>query len=95
MSFDKKTETVKLQKLMKADITIEPGDIPNGPYTVRQLIAALQKCKNQDAPVNVYLLEAGARLPVIYADDTFENNRMVDLNVDDALLFDKSNSATV
>ena len=35
--------------------------MPNTPqphvYTVRQLIEALQKCVNQDAPVNVYLLD--------------------------------------
>lgn len=65
--------------------------IPNGPYTVRQLIEALQKCKNPDAPVYVYLLDSeGAdteyhpccRYPLGYVDDNFENNRLVDLNVD-------------
>ena len=65
--------------------------IPNGPYTVRQLIEALQKCKNPDAPVYVYLLdtEGGAaeydacgRYPLVFVDDNFENNRLVDLNVE-------------
>ena len=65
------------------------NEIPDGPYTVRQLIEALQKCKNQDAPVNVYLLDstdnceyaATGRYPVTFVDDAFENHRMVDLNV--------------
>lgn len=65
------------------------NEIPNGPYTVRQLIEALQKCENQDAPVNVYLLDtsdecsydATGRYPVTYVDDTFDGHRMVDLNV--------------
>ena len=63
--------------------------IPNGPYTVRQLIEALQKCENQDAPVFVYLLDsvrncdyaAMDRYPVVSVDDSFENHRKVDLNV--------------
>ena len=76
------------QKKQECTIDINSG-IENGPYTVRQLIEALQKCKNQDAPVNAYLLKCGARLPITYVDDTFENNRMVDLNVDDDYLFDK------
>lgn len=67
----------------------DKNEIQNGPYTVRQLIEALQKCKNQDAPVNVYLLDtsdkcaygATGRYPVTYVDDTFDKHRMVDLNV--------------
>ena len=63
-----------------------PGD---GPYTVRELIEALQKCANQDAPVGVYLLDsvrnceyaAMGRYPVVSVDDSFENHRKVDLNV--------------
>lgn len=58
-------------------------------YTVRQLIEALQKCANQDAPVNVYLLdnvegfkyEDCGRYPVTFVDDEFDDHRMVDLNV--------------
>ena len=72
---------------MKMSIRSEmPGD---GPYTVRELIEALQKCANQDAPVGVYLLDsvnnceyaATGRYPVISVDDSFENHRKVDLNV--------------
>lgn len=63
--------------------------IPDGPYTVRQLIEALQKCENQDAPVFVYLLDSSdgvgydptGRYPVTFVDDTFDKHRMVDLNV--------------
>jgi len=65
------------------------NEIQDGPYTVRQLIEALQKCKNQDAPVNVYLLDstdscdyvATGRYPVTFVDDNFQNHCMVDLNV--------------
>ena len=67
--------------------------MPNTPeshvYTVRQLIEALQKCVNQDAPVNVYLLgtaegvlyEEGDRYPVVFVDDNFYDHRMVDINI--------------
>lgn len=62
-------------------------DPQKGPFTVRQLIEALQQCKNQDAPVFAYLTEAGVRVDMIRVDDGFDDNRMVDLNVDDALLW--------
>lgn len=63
-----------------------------GTFTVRQLIEELQKCANQDAPVTVYLLDAGAngepfeygatgRYPIHCVDDTFDQHRMVDLNI--------------
>jgi hypothetical protein len=63
-----------------------------GTFTVRQLIEELQKCENQDAPVTVYLLDAGAngeqfeygatgRYPIHSVDDTFDRHRMVDLNI--------------
>lgn len=63
-----------------------------GTFTVRQLIEELQKCENQDAPVTVYLLDAGAngepfeydatgRYPIYGVDDTFDQHRMVDLNI--------------
>lgn len=63
--------------------------IPYGPYTVRQLIEALQQCENQDAPVNVFLLDSSddcmyencGRYPVTFVDDAFDEHRMVDLNV--------------
>lgn len=66
-------------------------EMPKGPYTVQQLIDVLQKCKNKNAPVNVYLLDSFdstefktcGRYPVMFVDDDFENNRMVDLAVAD------------
>ena len=61
--------------------------IPNGPYTVRQLIEALQKCTNQDAPVNVYLLNyadeyesVSERYPVASISVYPERDGMVDIN---------------
>jgi len=61
-------------------------------FTVRQLIEELQKCENQDAPVTVWLMEpeeegyeytfdATGRYPINSVDDTFDNHRMVDINV--------------
>lgn len=63
-----------------------------GTFTVRQLIGELQKCENQDAPVTVWLLEADedgtpfeydatGRYIIRSVDDTFDQHRMVDLNV--------------
>ena len=63
-----------------------------GTCTVRQLIEELQKCVNQDAPVTVWLMEpveegydytfeATGRYPINSIDDTFDNHRMVDINV--------------
>ena len=63
-----------------------------GTFTVRQLIEELQKCENQDAPVTVYLLDAGdngepfeydatGRYPIKCVDDTFDQHMMVDLNI--------------
>ena len=60
--------------------------------TVRELIAELQKCKNQDAPVTVYLLDGDGdgnhctysetgRYPICGVDDAFENHRRVDINI--------------
>ena len=80
---------------VEVNIAIAHADTQNKTYTVRSLIKELQKCKNQDAPVYIYLMEAGARLPFIGVDDLFENDRMVDLNADDELLFDKNNCSTV
>ena len=74
---------------------IKDSDTMKKPFTVKSLIEELQKCPNQDAPVRIYLMKTGARLPLIGVDSLFENNRMVDLNGDDTLLFDKKNVATV
>lgn len=60
--------------------------------SVRQLIEELQKCENQDAPVMVWLLEAAedgtpyeydttGRYTIGSVDDTFDQHRLVDLNI--------------
>lgn len=60
--------------------------------TVRQLIDELKKCKNQDAPVMAWLSEpdeegyrytfdSTGRYPISSIDDTFDNHRMVDINI--------------
>ena len=78
---------IKEEPLVKPEIN---SGIKHGPYTVRQLIEQLLKCKNQDAPVFAYLTDEGVRLDMILVDDGFDQHRMVDLNIDDELLWNKS-----
>lgn len=60
--------------------------------TVKELIAELQKCQNQDAPVTVYLLDGDeegnrcnydptGRYPIVGVDDCFDDHRRVELNI--------------
>ena len=60
--------------------------------TVRQLIADLQLCENQDAPVLAWLLDADedgtpyeydpmGRYIIGSVDDTYDQHRLVELNI--------------